>query len=365
MGLVRLTLAISVAIWHIGGDAPFRLLNAAIAVLAFFIVSGFYMAMVISEKYAPAGGHWARNFYWHRFLRLAPAYYFFLLFSIWWFVATHNPAGFWNVDAPWPQRLMLAMLNFGVVGQDVFQLVCTSASQHTATLLVNGVRKIAGPAMLDCSQMIIGQAWSLGSEIVFYAMAPFVVRSPLRIAALLVASLAVRIGVVALGLRSGIWDYWFLPATLCMFMAGALSYHAWRRFKPPPALGWPVLVAIAIWFATTAWQNGVVLPSPPNWAIDQPQHWIALILFAVAVPPIFAATRDLRLDRRIGELSYPFYLCHGLIIGAYFDRTHASHSDPRAVLAILALSAAGAWAIQLIAERPFQRPRGATPLAIR
>ena len=77
MGLIRLFLALSVVVWHIPGRT-FTLLDAQIAVLFFFITSGFYMALTINEVYAPRGGSarpgWRRGFYLSRILRLYPAY---------------------------------------------------------------------------------------------------------------------------------------------------------------------------------------------------------------------------------------------------------------------------------------------------
>ena len=63
MGLVRFALALSVVFWHIRG-APFHLINAAVAVSLFFIIPGFYMAMVINEKYAN-GESGSRRSTWH------------------------------------------------------------------------------------------------------------------------------------------------------------------------------------------------------------------------------------------------------------------------------------------------------------
>ena len=88
MGAIRFTLALSVAVWHLPG-APFKLLNAAVAVLAFFIISGFYMAMVLTEKYSTA-----KPFYAGRFLRLYPAYATVATFMVFWFVLTNSPTAF-------------------------------------------------------------------------------------------------------------------------------------------------------------------------------------------------------------------------------------------------------------------------------
>ena len=44
------------------------------------------------------------------------------------------------------------------------------------------------------------QAWTLGVEITFYLVAPFVLRSPRRLLALLAASLALRAVLIATGI---------------------------------------------------------------------------------------------------------------------------------------------------------------------
>jgi peptidoglycan/LPS O-acetylase OafA/YrhL len=51
MGTLRLFLALSVAFGHFG--MPLGLLTSDIAVQSFFVISGFYMALVLNEKYEP------------------------------------------------------------------------------------------------------------------------------------------------------------------------------------------------------------------------------------------------------------------------------------------------------------------------
>jgi peptidoglycan/LPS O-acetylase OafA/YrhL len=61
LGVLRILLALSVLLWHVPGS-HLRLLNAQVVVLLFFVISGFYMALVIDEKYAPSGPGWIRRF---------------------------------------------------------------------------------------------------------------------------------------------------------------------------------------------------------------------------------------------------------------------------------------------------------------
>jgi peptidoglycan/LPS O-acetylase OafA/YrhL len=324
MGAIRLILALSVTVWHVGGDAPFRMLNAGVAVLLFFVISGFYMALVINEKYARGDEPWLATFYRARVLRLGPTYLAFLLIIIAWSTWTGSPNAFTQSppEYVWWQRAGLVALNLFVAGQDLFQLVIMATQQHNGAEYVAGIRDALSPSYFDGSMMLIGQAWSLSSEIFFYALAPFIVRSPLRIIALLAASLAVRWLLVGyLGLFSGIWGYWFFPATLCFFLMGALAYHLHRIVAPYPqsiTIGWVALGFMAVWFVLLIAANGIILPDGPAWSMDLPRFWCAYIAFAAGVPFIFSATKWFKADRFIGELSYPLYLSHGLVLGICF-----------------------------------------------
>ena len=100
--------------------------------------------------------------------------------------------------------------------------------------------------------LLVPQAWTLGVEITFYLVAPFVLRSPRRLLALLAASLALRAVLIATGIGlSDPWTYRFFPAELALFLAGALSHQIllprWqaltRRWPRLPELGVAILAA--------------------------------------------------------------------------------------------------------------------------
>ena len=57
MGLLRLLLAVSVVLVHTSGCFGLRPLGAAEAVQTFYIISGFYMAMILTEKYRGQGSY--------------------------------------------------------------------------------------------------------------------------------------------------------------------------------------------------------------------------------------------------------------------------------------------------------------------
>src|SRR3954447_5357614 len=82
MGIIRLLLAIAVLIiMHSDPPPGFHMIGGAGAVQGFYVISGFYMALVLNEKY-PRGAKGYREFIVQRFLRLMPAYWCCLLLAM-------------------------------------------------------------------------------------------------------------------------------------------------------------------------------------------------------------------------------------------------------------------------------------------
>src|SRR5690349_3905836 len=79
LGAIRLFLALSVVVWHLWGHAlPFTA-NGYDGVLLFFIISGFYMSMVINDKYKNQP---VITFYIARFLRIYPLYLLIFVLTV-------------------------------------------------------------------------------------------------------------------------------------------------------------------------------------------------------------------------------------------------------------------------------------------
>src|SRR5581483_2420424 len=120
-----------------------------------------------------------------------------------------------------PRSPFLWMMNLFVFGQDLYELMNNIVGEP--------VRSWFPPHFFDPKAMLIGQAWTLSSEGFFYLLAPFVVRSPARIVAPLVASLGLRITLLGYLGWGWQWGYWFFPCSLSFFLMGALSYHFYKR----------------------------------------------------------------------------------------------------------------------------------------
>ena len=117
MGVVRVLLALAVLLSHLP-PASYKILSGALAVQAFFVVSGFYMALVLDGKYRDT---WL--FYSNRILRLAPTYAFmcglgaFTLFALNASI-TGTPEIFERLFSNPVSAVVMAFENIFVVGQD-------------------------------------------------------------------------------------------------------------------------------------------------------------------------------------------------------------------------------------------------------
>src|SRR5713226_5516703 len=78
MGILRLLFALSVLISHSRQFFGYNIANPTIAVFSFFIISGFYMGLVLDKKY---GVRSKFLFLSNRFLRIYPLYWLTLLIA--------------------------------------------------------------------------------------------------------------------------------------------------------------------------------------------------------------------------------------------------------------------------------------------
>src|SRR5262245_24984807 len=79
MGTIRLLLALSVVLNH-SEPLPLtgnELVGGKVAVQCFFIISGFYMAMILNNGYTHLP-----NFYFNRFIRIFPTYWLVLALTL-------------------------------------------------------------------------------------------------------------------------------------------------------------------------------------------------------------------------------------------------------------------------------------------
>ena len=341
MGLLRVLLALAVLFEHTGGFSGYWMIGGPLAVQAFFIISGFYMGLVLNERYdRPALN---RAFYANRAIRIYSLYFVFLAFYLAVFAAVHWRTGSSPLDPYFsdlvslPEKVGLGLLNLTVTGQDL-PLWLRIEDGHLAWSAGH-----FGTGPMDVFHfMAIPVAWSLSLELCFYALAPFIARRPWRQIALVFAvSMGARVVAALCGVVADPFSYRFFPFELALFLAGVLAYKAWAADRTRWEAPWAKALALAVPAATLAYPW--LLGNAPDNLFFVPQRIGYLLLVACALPAIHGWSRKSKLDRTIGELSYPLYLDQLLVLGLIAGLPGIAGSSVLRTLATAAISMALAW----------------------
>ena len=348
MGVLRLILAISVVFDHIplltyrvatGGD---------VSVQCFYVISGFFMSLILNEKYATSSQN--TLFYSNRLIRIFSVYWIFFVLALAvdavGYFAKHKGVIALFVDNAWRMRpldiVFLVVSNIAIIGQDLALFLGLT----DGGLVWSERFRDFDPGTYRF--YLLPQAWSLSLELLFYGLAPFLVRRSFGfVLGVFLTSMMVRVVLHARGLDFDPWSYRFFPAELSLFLAGTLSYHLFKRVRGKTlthfqiALGWSTVLAVLAY----------PLYGGPEGQFLQPARVALLTLVAVGLPFLFLHTGTIAFDRLAGELSYPVYLCHLIFV-------QIVHTGPIArALIVVACSIGCAYATHRWAEVPLDRIR--------
>jgi peptidoglycan/LPS O-acetylase OafA/YrhL len=350
MGSLRTLFALSVVLGHSPWHGGILFVGAPNAVQLFYMTSGFVIAHVLAT--VPAYGD-VRTFYASRILRLYPAYFAVAALALAWeFAADDRVSGALRA-APAAAAAFLAVVNATLVGQDwtLFMAVRNGDWVLTGDFYASEVPLWKG--------LLVPQAWTLGLELVFYAMAPFLVRRRGLLITLFVASLAARAAAIAAGFGGrDPWTYRFFPFELALFLAGVLSYQlllpAWRRVVAAASRHWiPGLATGALLAGCAAY---AFIPGEPGIKAA-----VLFLAYAAFMPLAFLFQQRSRVDDALGDLSYPLYLVHFLVVGMAtraFDQAGLGNDWIRLSI-YLAACLAAALALHHFVVRPVERWRTA------
>jgi len=330
MGAIRLFLALVVVIDHMRfiilepahlNPLPPHLqlgMNAGLAVMFFYMISGFLISTGLSEKYPPTWSGTVR-FYQSRFIRIFSLYWPMLLLM---FVAFN----FWG----WFGALSIGdkFTNLFIVGMDWRIMFASYPDWHW-----------------DAAAPFFHQVWTLGAELTFYLAAPFILRSWKMALGLLLASAAVRGFLVGTTVFDGRWTYLFLPSTFLFFLIGHFA-QTLARYCSILRNGKFGMLLLGCSLASL--QIGAV-------AWDSLQFWAAAIFFAGCLPGIFASTKQSALLNILGDLSFPVYLVHIMVLAEIVDAKIVVFLPRSALLIVSSLLAAtilAASAAHWLLEKP-------------
>lgn len=347
MGLFRLLLALCVVLGH-GLNLPVPAATPDIAVQTFYIVSGFYMALVLTERY-----HSLPVFFTNRALRLYPAYFVVAGATLahallrWSLGRSSNVPGLLTYETHFapldlPGKAYVVLTNLLLFGQDAAMFLKMSNDGHTLAFTTDFMK--SKPRVETF--LLVPQAWSLSIELGFYLLAPwFVRRSTRTLLAIVAASIALRVALASAGLNFDPWTYRFFPVELGSFVLGMLLY---RSLPHRRATITTQRIATMALLAATLLLSAV------------PETWATRIVFyayvAWALPLAFQLTRHNRLDRYLGELSYPIYLVHLLVISIAL---YSGWSGVRLAALILVMVGGSSVLLHELVQQPVDRFRAA------
>jgi peptidoglycan/LPS O-acetylase OafA/YrhL len=289
------------------------------AVFSFYMLSGFLMTLVLNEKYGFTRAGLVRYFK-NRALRIYPPYYA-VIFATVFVLYLWMPEGFKlhnNIRIP------------GGGGVEWF-----------TNLTMVGMR-------ITDKTRLIPPAWSLFIEIVFYcAMGLALSRGFLTVALWFSCSL-VFTGYLIYVDAPWVDRYFAIPATSIAFSAGALLYHLKRRHAPPR---WMPISA-----ATVCIINFIF------WHLAWDDYFIRMHGFYIHITAtaflIFSLSglKSFGLDRLLGSLSYPVFLCHWLVAGIISNLTGIETGYKLFAVAFLPVVLT-AYAIYIVIDRPVNKIR--------
>lgn len=296
MGNLRFFLALSVVFAHTGSFQGFSFGDGRMAVQAFYIISGFYMSLVWNEKYQKLSNP-IKTFYISRALRVYPLYFAVLIAALFMgLVAKSNIPAFHFFDAVnslgWAKALWIYLTQLTLIGME-------------------------SPLFLDFplhKYMILPVAWTLGLELTFYLLVPFLLPQIITIISIMILSFILRLTFIFFSqyadtaLYDSLWSYRFFPFEIALFLAGAFAYQIYVRVSSKVlALVSKPSVYFLVTFGMVAYLCYFKLLLS---LLGEATYWLYYAMTFIAVPILFMHTKTSLSDRYIGELSYPMYISH-------------------------------------------------------
>lgn len=369
-------LAVCVLIFHCPPGLLPRFLHSGLAIQCFYIISGFLVQLVITNYRRKGEKRWVLNFYQSRLLRLLPLYWLVTLITMVFFGSSFIV--FWRYQ-DFGALAIFAFNNLFIFGQDVLRLFLYDLeARHFLPIPphVSNTLALTGNGVIPTGSFtVLWQSWSLAIELLFYAVAPFLLlRRWWVLCIFAMLSIASRAWFANIGYIYNSHSNGIIFNELIFFLLGALGCRFWRRWLAEGQFShmlsrlMPLRLAdglvragclsITVWllhYYYIGWTAPPFGGKVPAEIIGLPYTWWAtLVLTALALPFVFHATGKWKWDRALGDLSYPLYINHVIFILIAWESGLPVEQQG---IVILMSSLACAVAMLFLAERPLERLR--------
>lgn len=316
LGTLRLLLALAVAASHakllLWGLNP-----GVMAVICFYLISGYVMSGLIRRHYSQPSLAWA--FYADRIIRLLPQYLFYACMTLFWHLYSQTNTSF-LARSPSSGDLLNNLL---IVPLNYYMF---NGSDHYT---------------------LIPPAWSLGAEVQFYILAPFLLLWPKRLFGIGLIGLAVYLAALSGVINSDWFGYRLLPGVLLFFVLGAFLQYQHQNHQHGRARSMTIGVAAAVVLGAVLLNFNGILRAPYNF-----ETLLGLIL-GLALLQTLAKRSSNRWDSLAGDISYGVFLNHFLILWTLYPQGVTSIQWP----VFLAFSIVLSWLSQRLIEQPLIKLR--------
>lgn len=273
LGICRLILALAVALSHI--NVRISGLNPGVmAVVCFYMISGYVMTGLVKRHYSQL--RMVPAFYADRALRIFPQYILISGLTLSWFFMSDIHTNFLQHTPQWSEiasNLFVIPLNYYMFnGADQFTLV--------------------------------PPAWSLGAELQFYLLFPFLLIWSLRWGTFAIGCLFLALASVG-KIHPDYFGYRLLPGVLVYFLLGSFLFEIKDTLRDKLRAAFVISLFLSIAWATLF--NLKFLDLPYN------KEVMVGILVGASMILLFANRQASKFDQRCGDLSYGVFLNHFLI----------------------------------------------------
>jgi peptidoglycan/LPS O-acetylase OafA/YrhL len=298
MGIIRFLLAYCVVFSHYEINSTY-FLYSNFAVQIFYIFSGFYISLILNNNSYKS----YKNFILSRYLRLFPIYFLCLITT---FIFNKGNTIYHtnlikdNIDIF--SSIFLIFTNITILFQDLIMFLGINKNSIQFVSDYNN----SSPRPLF-HYLYVPQGWSLGLELSFYLLAPIILSkiNLKKILIIVLLSFLLRIILIQNNLSHDPWSYRFFPTELIFFLFGSIGYIFYKK-----KLFFNKLISI---FCVLLISLTIVIFKKIN--IYTYGYIIFYFVIIFSIPSIFNLTKNNKLDRFLGELSYPIYCLQFIGIG--------------------------------------------------
>jgi peptidoglycan/LPS O-acetylase OafA/YrhL len=273
------------------------------------------MSLILNEKYVGDNASY-RLFVTNRFIRLYPLYWVVWLCTLLVFLFANVPSAtklhsLLSVDFGLCSSVFFVFTNLFIFGQDVVMFL--GVRPEDGSLFFTSDFWNTQPHLFQV--LLVPQAWSLALELMFYLVAPFVLRKGWRtVLTLILASFCLRLCLYNFWeLKDDPWSYRFFPTELLFFLLGYGCYKIYLRIK---AFEVPRIVNVVVLLGVVLCTLCYGFVPDPRWSF-LPFSFKQVLYFGglfFSIPILFYYLKNSKWDAQIGELSYPIYISHVLFV---------------------------------------------------